>query len=214
MEILAFLAKIRRVGKKIYVFLIHNGAQDSQIIFNSSRRVTENYRRMTLKKYILYIIIIPYLAVCVSSVYAQTDIEIVMNGKLPYDKSMTIGDAFNKFRYFESKAWRFRQEENKEKLVIFIGKLDLRKLSSYNNILNALQAAFIRVIFALNTDNSIDVKSVSYQIRLPKEFKLMDYIMDTPDSFKDSVINIYKNDSKSGLIITKDLVKAFPLLER
>jgi hypothetical protein len=167
-----------------------------------------------LKNFSLIIIIILYLAVCSSSAYAISDIEIVMNGKLPYDKSITIGDAFNKFHYFESKTWKFRQEENKGRLVIFIGKLDISKLGNYNNNINILQAAFIRVIFAINIDNSIDIKSFSYEIRLPKEYKLMDCIMDMPELFKDSVINIYKNDSKSGLIITHDLVKAFPLLER
>jgi hypothetical protein len=74
-----------------------------------------------LKNYILTIIIIPYLAVCAISIYDSSDVEIVMNGTLPYDKSITIGDAFNKFRYFESKKWIARQEENKRRLVIFIG---------------------------------------------------------------------------------------------
>ncbi len=166
-----------------------------------------------MKNFILIIVIISYLAVCASTTYAKSDVEIVMNGKLPYDESITIGDAFNNFRYFESKTWKFRQDKDKSRLVIFIGKLKLGDLRQYNKALNILQAAFIRVIFAVNVDNSIDIKSFSYEIRLPNEFKLLDCIMDTPDYFKDSVSNIYKNDSKSGLIIMHDLLKAFPQLE-
>jgi hypothetical protein len=163
-----------------------------------------------LKNYILTIIIIPYLAVCAISIYASSDVEIVMNGTLPYDKSITIGDAFNKFRYFESKKWIARQEENKRRLVIFIGALDLGKLKHYNNELNMLRAAFIRVVFVMNIDKSIDIMSLSYQILLPGEFKLLEWIMDTPDYFKDSVLNIYKNDSKSGLIISNELTEHLP----
>ena len=166
-----------------------------------------------MRNYILYIIIIPCLAFCAISVHAKTDIEVVMNAKLPYDKSMTIGDAFNKFHYFKSKTWKFRQEEDNKKLVIFTGTLDLRDLSRYNNKLSALKAAFIRVIFVLNTDKSIDVRSFSYHIQLPREFNVLSSVIDTPDSLKFSVLNIYRNDTKSGLIITKELVSAFPILE-
>jgi hypothetical protein len=165
-----------------------------------------------LKKYILIIIIIPYLAVCAISVYAKSDIEIVKGSKLSYDNTITIGDAFNNFSFFKDKTWTFRQDKDKNRLVIFIGKLDLSKLRYYRE-LNIVQAAFIRVIFTINNDNSIGIKSFSYQIQLPKEFKLMDSIMDTPESYKYSILNIYKNDSKSGFIIMKDLVKAFPQLE-
>jgi hypothetical protein len=160
-----------------------------------------------LKNYILIIIIIPYLAVCASPVYANSDVEIVMNGKLPYDKSISIGDAFNSFRYFESKKWKAHQDKNKERLVIFIGTLDLGKLKRYNKEINIIRSAFIRVIFVIDIDNSIGVKSFSYQILLPKEYKLLDWFMDTPDSLKNSVLNIYKNDSKSGLIISRELTE-------
>jgi len=166
-----------------------------------------------LKNYILITIVILYLAIFASSVYAKSDVEIVMNGKLPYDKSITIGDAFNNFRYFENKTWKFRQEENKKRLVIFTGALDLGQLRQYNNNLNKLKAAFIKVIFVINIDNSIDIGSLSYHIRLRGEFNLQGCVMDTPDSLKYSVLNIYRNDSKSGLIITHELVNAFPLLE-
>jgi hypothetical protein len=166
-----------------------------------------------LKKYILIIISISYLAVCASTVHAKTDIEVVMDSKLRYDKSMTIGDAFNKFRYFESKAWNFRQEEDNKKLVIFTGTLDLGNLKQYNKNLMKLKAAFIKVIFVINIDNSIDVRSISYHIRLRGEFNILNCSIDTPDSIKYSVLNIYRNDSKSGLIITHELVEAFPLLE-
>ena len=166
-----------------------------------------------MKSYILYIIIIPCLAFCAISVHAKTDIEVVMDGKLSYDKSMTIGDTFNKFRYFENKTWKFRQEEDKKRIVIFTGALNLENLRQYNKELIKLKAAFIRVIFVINNDKSIDVRSFSYHIRLREEFNVLSCIMDTPDSLKYSVLNIYRNDSKSGLIITREIVKAFPLLE-
>jgi hypothetical protein len=170
-------------------------------------------RRPTLKNYILYIIIIPCLAFCASSVHAKTDIEVVMNGKLPYDKSMTIGDAFKNFNYFVSKTWKFRQDEDNKRLVIFTGGLDLEKLGRYNKELLKLKAAFIRVIFVKNNDNSIDVKSCSYHIRLRGEFNILSCVVDTPDSLKYAVLNIYRNDRKSGLIIAHELVSAFPVLE-
>ena len=157
-----------------------------------------------MKNYILNLIIISFLAVWASSVYAKSDVEIVMNGTLPYDKSITIGDAFNNFRYFENKTWKVRQEENKIKLVIFIGALDLEKLKRYNNDINRLKAAFVRIVFVISNDNSIDVKSFSYQILLPGEFKLVDWVMDASD-LKHSIVNIYRNDSKSGLIISNEL---------
>jgi hypothetical protein len=166
-----------------------------------------------LKKYILIIIIIPYLAVCASSVHAKSNVEVVMDGKLPYDTSITIGDAFNNFCYFESKTWKFWQEENKKRLIIFTGALDLGKLRPYNNNLNKLKAAFVKVIFVIDIDNSIDIRSFSYHIRFLGEFNVLSCIIDTPDSLKYSILNIYRNDSKSGLIITRELVNAFPLLE-
>ena len=165
-----------------------------------------------MKSYVLLIIVIIYLAICSIPGYASSDIEIVMNGTLPYDKSVTIGTAFNNFSYFESKKWIPRKEENKGRLVIFIGKLDLGKLNQYNKVLNGLQAAFVRVVFSISIDNSVEVKSFSYQILLPGEFKLLDCDVDTQVSLKDFVLNIYKNDSKSGLILSNDLAKAFPLL--
>jgi hypothetical protein len=88
--------------------------------------------------------------------------------------------------------------------------LDLGKLKHYNNELNMLRAAFKRVVFVMNIDKSTDIRSLSFQILLPGEFKLLEWIMDTPDYFKDSVLNIYKNDSKSGLIISNELTEHLP----
>jgi len=158
------------------------------------------------------IIIILCLAVYASQVHAKTDIEVVMNSKLPFDKNMTVGDAFNNFHYFKNKTWCFREEDNK-RLVIFTGALDLEDLSQYNKRLIGLKAAFIKVIFVKNVDNSVDIRSLSYHIRLPRGFNILSYVIDTPDSLKYSVLNIYKNDSKSGLIITRELVSSFPVLD-
>ena len=124
-----------------------------------------------MRNYILYIIIIPCLAFCAISVHAKTDIEVVMNAKLRYDKSMTIGDAFNKFRYFKSKTWKFRQEEDNKKLVIFTGTLDLSDLRRYNNKLGALKAAFIRVIFVLNTDKGKNVGRLNVRYTSEDEWR-------------------------------------------
>jgi len=160
-----------------------------------------------IKNYILIIIVSLCLISC-----AKSDVDIVKNGTLSYEKSITIGDAFDNFKFFKNKKWEAHEEENKRKCVVFMGELDLEKLKEtkyYNHYLNNIAKAFIMAYFVIHRDKTININYFSYKIVRVGDNRLQGWNMDSIDYLIEAILNIYKNDSESGLKVSHELRNAY-----
>ena len=63
------------------------------------------------------------------------DIGLVKDGKLDFDESTTVGNAFENYPYFKGTSWTSFEDKQKRTIVEFTGEFDLVKLAraSMNN---------------------------------------------------------------------------------
>ena len=54
-------------------------------------------------------------------------INVVKNGTLYIDNTVTVGNAFDNYQYFNNTEWRTFETEQKRKIVEVIGSYDLAK---------------------------------------------------------------------------------------
>ncbi len=55
------------------------------------------------------------------------DIDLVKNGVLEFDQSLTVGEAFENYKYFKKVKWEAFKTENGRRVVQVTGSLDLEK---------------------------------------------------------------------------------------
>lgn len=56
------------------------------------------------------------------------DVALVKNGILEFDKSITVGEAFDNYKYFKNVKWEAFTSENGRRVVQVTGELDIDKL--------------------------------------------------------------------------------------
>ena len=131
---------------------------------------------------VLMIIFITFLAVAGCS-KSGAEISKVKNGVLPFDKSISVGQAFDGYKYFDHKEWKYQKTEQERRIVTFVGSIDM-SATNYNDAyvdwiakqpmvdigfaVNGLDYKHVKVIsdakatieFVLNVDNTFDVKEL------------------------------------------------------
>ncbi|WP_442765654.1 hypothetical protein [Sulfurospirillum cavolei] len=99
---------------------------------------------------------------------------IVKNGTLAFDKSITVGQAFDKYSYFSSTKWRSFKTDNGRQIVEVRGEftdkfLKLKELvwgTEYNK-------AVLVVQFKINKDDTFEILAIGFDVTLKngeKEF--------------------------------------------
>jgi len=68
-------------------------------------------------------------------------VSVVKGSTLSIDKSATIGNVFDNYKYFKSVSWEAGQDEQKREIVTFKGKYDLDKFAdaSATRLVNGVQ---------------------------------------------------------------------------
>lgn len=88
----------------------------------------------------------------------SSDISSVKNGTLEFDKSLTVGQAVDKYRYFKKTEWEELKEDNGRRVVQATGFFDISKHPTINTNNNPLlKLAYIRFQFILNQDNTFQL---------------------------------------------------------
>lgn len=92
------------------------------------------------------------------SACSDSNISQVKNGTLALDKSLTIGQAIDNYKYFSKTKWETLTTENKKKVVQVSGKIDLSKHPNINQKeMPVLKEVEMRFQFVINQDKTFEL---------------------------------------------------------
>lgn len=87
------------------------------------------------------------------------DVSIVKNGTLAFDKSLTVGQALDKYQYFKKTTWEAVKTDNGKRIVNVTGDLDVSRYPHLNtDELPQLKSAYLKFQFVVNQDKTFEVK--------------------------------------------------------
>lgn len=84
------------------------------------------------------------------------DVALVKHGILEFDKSLTIGQAFDNYKYFKNTKWELITTNNGKKVVQVTGSFDASANGSY------FQNVFVKYQFQINQDKTFELLWCGY----------------------------------------------------
>ena len=84
------------------------------------------------------------------------DVSLVKGGTLEIDKSLTVGQAIDNYKYFKKTKWDLLKTENGKKIVTVVAAIDTDKHPSINNK-EGIKSAEMKFEFKINLDNTFEV---------------------------------------------------------
>lgn len=90
------------------------------------------------------------------SVVSGRDLEFVKNGVLELDKSLTVGQAIDNYKYFKSTKWQALKTDNGRRVVSVAAVVDTAKHPNMNSIPNLKQME-MKFQFVINQDSTFKV---------------------------------------------------------
>lgn len=109
---------------------------------------------MHLKKFVSSIVVMLGLSLFVGGC-SDNKVSMVKNGTLEFDKSLTVGQALDKYKYFKNTKWEVITTENGKKVVQAIGQIALDNHPSIKN--PEFKAMDIRFQFIVNQDKTFEL---------------------------------------------------------
>lgn len=108
----------------------------------------------------LITILLVLLAVSLSACdKISSDVSIVKNGTLEFDKGLTVGQAIDKYKYFKHTTWEAVKTENGKRVVNVTGELDVSRYPHLNtDEIPHLKSAYIKFQFVINQDKTFEMK--------------------------------------------------------
>lgn len=94
------------------------------------------------------------LLACDNSTTAQ-----VKNGVLDLDKSITVGQAFDNYRYFKHVQWKALRTDNGRRIVEVVGTVDLDSDKSYAQLKAKFRDLDVVFQFAVNMDDTFEIQA-------------------------------------------------------
>ena len=89
----------------------------------------------------------------------SNDVDIVKNGTMSLDKSLTVGQAIDNYKYFKSTKWESTKSDNGRNLVNATGTLDVSRFPYLNTYeIPELKSAYITFQFIVTRDKTFDMK--------------------------------------------------------
>lgn len=84
------------------------------------------------------------------------DISLVKGGTLEIDKSLTVGQAIDNYKFFKKTKWDLLKTENGKKIVTVVATLDTEKHPSINQK-EGIKSAEMKFEFKINQDKTFEV---------------------------------------------------------
>lgn len=114
---------------------------------------------MRLCKIALVLLLIVILAGCdQAKKLINSDVSLVKSGTLEFDKSLTVGQAIDKYRYFKKTHWESLKEDNGRRAVQVTADIDVMKHPDINPAkIPDLKSAFYRFQFIINQDKTFQM---------------------------------------------------------
>ena len=91
-----------------------------------------------------------------------SDVSVVKNGTLSFDKSITVGDAFDKYSYFTSTSWEDFETSNGRKIVEVIGIFTDEYLKIMK-VEQKIKKASSIVQFKINKDDTFEIAATGFE---------------------------------------------------
>ena len=92
-----------------------------------------------------------------------SDSNIVKNGTLNFDNSITVGEAFDRYSYFTSTSWRDFETSNGRKIVEVTGEFNDEYIKKMGWTKQFSQASLI-VQFKINKDDTFEISAIGFNV--------------------------------------------------
>ena len=95
-----------------------------------------------------------FIGVLISGINEVTgDVAFVKNGILEFDKSITVGEAFDNYKYFKNVKWEAFTSENGRRVVQVTGELDIDRMPTLSFLKNeGIKKIYAIFQFVINRD--------------------------------------------------------------
>lgn len=134
-------------------------------------------------------------------------IESVKNSVLSVDKSVTVGNAFERYKYFKNVSWNFGEDDQRRQIVTFKGVYNLDKFAgaSYSTIVGvpdqltpervaAVEQANPKLEFSFIAQFKLAVDGNSFELGYHGIHVAASSESDQPDENDQSFNAIYQNE--------------------
>jgi hypothetical protein len=88
------------------------------------------------------------------------DVSTIKNGTLEFDKSITVGQAFDKYKYFSSTKWKSFSTDNGRKIVEVKGDFKNEYLK-HMRWEDQFASASLLVKFTINKDDTFEISALA-----------------------------------------------------
>lgn len=113
---------------------------------------------MQIIKLIKKLIIVSFTAVMF--IGCGDDVSTIKNGTLEFDKSITVGQAFDKYKYFSSTKWKNFSTDNGKKIVEVKGDFKNEYLQDME-LEDQFVSASLIVQFTINKDDTFKISALA-----------------------------------------------------
>lgn len=124
------------------------------------------------------------------------DVGLVKNGYMDIDKSITVGQAFDGYKYFTKKEWKAYKTEQGRRMVEFNGEFNINVPDSTQFTKDNIASSTIKLLFLINSDNTFEIVG-GEQKNKKKNGENIDIMMDSNTimqmGMNSFIIPIYKN---------------------
>ena len=110
-----------------------------------------------MKRSVIYLVLIMFVAILGCDKFSRSDVSTVKDGLLDFDKSLTVGKAFENYKYFKEVKWEAIKTDNGKRLVNTYAKLDLAKHPRFNEDLSKFKYFDLHFQFLVNQDNTFQL---------------------------------------------------------
>jgi hypothetical protein len=121
------------------------------------QKINLHMRRRTLKRSAILMLLL-YIPIPMLTSCAKNPISVVKDGVLDFDKSIAIGQAFDKYKYFKSVEWKLYKAENGRNTVECTGVLDVPELKGMG-LYRVAKTAYLTIRFIPNVDKTVQIES-------------------------------------------------------
>ncbi len=110
---------------------------------------------MKLCKFLFILLSVVIISGC------SDDVKTIKNGTLEFDKSITVGQAFDKYKYFSSTKWKSFSTDNGRKIVEVQGTFKNEYLQ-HMRWEDKFASASLIVQFKMNQDDTFQISAIAF----------------------------------------------------
>jgi len=133
------------------------------------------------------------------------DVSLVKTGYLDFDKSTTVGQAFDGYKFFTKKEWKSYKTDQGRKVVEFKGLLDLNNQQNDRPMFNERKTSAVAVVikFLINGDNTFQLADAT-MFGTVEDGSIQETVKWYFNNFDQVILqSIYSNQSVTGYLVLK-----------